>query len=173
MRPAGSSGRMAWLAAERLLDKSTVTMTPGNRRLINKEANVACQEELRAFEPDAEGRRVFELQRPVRAMDTCWSTSHSVQLNAGDILVTHDRESDHRGNVIFIVNGEKKVILPSFVLSTRYPGDLGLFDPQYLIGADPAMSATDPRLAELDALGRRKSIPQVEVKPAKGPSFGV
>ena len=154
-------------------ETSTVTMTPGNRRLINKEANVACQEELRAFEPDAEGRRVFELQRPVRAMDTCWSTSHSVQLNAGDILVTRDRESDHRGNVIFIVNGEKKVILPSFVLSTRYPGDLGLFDPQYLIGADPAMSATDPRLAELDALGRRKSIPQVEVKPAKGPSFGV
>lgn len=133
---------------------------------------MACQEELRAFEPDAEGRRVFKLQRPVRAMDTCWSTSHSVQLKTGDILVTRDQESDHRGNVIFTVNGEKKVILPSFVLSTRYPGDLGLFDPQYLIGA-AAMSATDPRLAELDALGRRKSIPQVEVKPTKGPSLGM
>lgn len=128
---------------------------------------MACTEELKEIEPDIEGRRVFELRQSLVANDTCWNQSQLVQLNAGDILFTCDKDSGHRGNVIFTVNGEKTVILPNQALKTRYPGDLGLFDPTILMEVTEAdnLCADDPRLQPVGQGGGRGGY-TVRCKPA-------
>lgn len=86
--------------------------------------------------PRINGVRRVKLLKDVVGYDNNWNSPQSVKLKAGTILSTGEQESTERGDLFFRqpepAHPGNTVALPRSVLKTRYPHDLGEFDPEYL-----------------------------------------
>lgn len=86
--------------------------------------------------PKINGVRRVRLLKDVVGYDSNWNQPKSVKLEAGAILFTGEQQSSERGDLFFKqpepAHPAATVALPRTVLKTRYPYDLGVFDPEYL-----------------------------------------
>lgn len=82
---------------------------------------------------DASGARKLRVLQDVTGRDNCWNEPKNVSVPAGTILVCHEKDSGHRGDLFFTVETTgKSVSLGQPAFKTRYPYDLGAFNPEYL-----------------------------------------
>ncbi len=93
---------------------------------------MTCTRELRDV-PVRDGARQLKLLMDVVARDNCWNQPKKVTLAAGTVVTTRETQSAENGQLFFSVSTlRESVCLPSSALKTRYPYDLGVFDPDLL-----------------------------------------
>lgn len=90
--------------------------------------------EFREIKPDATGTRRLRLLQDVMGQNNCWNQPKAVALKAGDVLSCAEVESGHDGALFFKLNTTTtrvRLLHPAY--QSRYPGDLGVFNPDFLV----------------------------------------
>lgn len=89
--------------------------------------------DFKDVQPDANGLRRLRLLQDAQARDNCWNEPKNVTLKKGDVLTAVCIEGTERGDFFFQVNDTKLTVsLRPPAYQTRYPYDVGQFNPDYL-----------------------------------------
>lgn len=84
--------------------------------------------------PKINGVRRLKLLKDVVGYDNCWNQPGRLELRAGTVLSISSDGGTERGDVFFSSPGHSSasvgIMPPAF--KSRYPYDLGVFDPDYL-----------------------------------------
>lgn len=89
--------------------------------------------ELKEVPFNENGVRRLKLLKDAPGRDNVWNYPKNLVIPAGTILTCAEKESGERGDLFFQIEGTSDRVMvypPAF--TTRYPYDLGTFNPEYL-----------------------------------------